>query len=439
MKQYFLLALNLLFFFSLASFQALIPTFLFLIVSYLGLRWIQLFPFKYQLALTSTALLLGFVYLKKYTFLHDVTPFLPFNYTVVGLSYILFRVLQLHIDSAGKCLKQDISFISFINFTCFFPCFLSGPIYRYDDFQQQSAQSTPPLDQAQALELLKRLIQGFIKVHLISTLLYQVFSYSSDKLMTQHSEPIVQWLGYCISAPCYAIFLYFNFSGYTDIAIATGRLFGFTVPENFNKPFESQCMLDFWSKWHITLSEWLKTYVFNPVVKCLMHQWSNPKLAPYFGVVAYFFTFLLMGLWHGTTWTYFIYGLFLGGTAAANKLYQIAITKRLGKKQYKKLCSQKLYLLSTQSLTISTFSIALTAFWISELPTPNTLIATILSSWVALWLSGTCILYVIQQAPKIQRLSPFTQTAWLGVQLFFLSYLFLANANNAPEFVYQAF
>ncbi len=100
---------------------------------------------------------------------------------------------------------------------------------------------------------------------------------------------------YSAQSLAYAFFVYFNFSGYMDIVIGIGRLLGFKLPENFDRPFAAENYLDFWQRWHMTLSEWFKTYVFNPLVKKLYDSTGQqPKRMPLLGVIGYFVTFFLL-------------------------------------------------------------------------------------------------------------------------------------------------
>src|SRR5262250_2889257 len=97
-----------------------------------------------------------------------------------------------------------------------------------------------------------------------------------------------------------------------DVVIGIGRFYGFRLPENFDRPFAAGNFLEFWTRWHITLSNWFKVYVFNPGLRALAARVETPRAMPYLGVLAYFVTFLLMGVWHGSTRAFVIYGLLLG-------------------------------------------------------------------------------------------------------------------------------
>jgi D-alanyl-lipoteichoic acid acyltransferase DltB (MBOAT superfamily) len=171
-----------------------------------------------------------------------------------------------------------------------------------------------------------------------------------------------------MAASLYTVYLYFNFSGYMDIVIGIGGLLGQSLPENFDKPFTARSFLEFWQRWHMTLSQWFKFYLFNPLLMFLMAGLPSPAMTAYLGVLAFFITFLVMGVWHGTTAVFVIYGLLMGAGASINKLWQVACIKRLGNKRYRALTESTAYIYFARGLTVSYFALALTCLWVTELP-----------------------------------------------------------------------
>ena len=155
-----------------------------------------------------------------------------------------------------------------------------------------------------------------------------------------------------------------NFAGYMNIVIGIGGLAGIVLPENFDHPFKSESFLDLWSRWHITLSNWFKTYLFNPLLRMLSARWGTKNSTPYLGAIAFYVTFFVMALWHGTTSIYVVYGLFLGSGVTVNRLWQILIPKAFGKNNYKVLSSRRWYFQLSRAATISYLAVALTSFWI---------------------------------------------------------------------------
>ncbi len=154
-----------------------------------------------------------------------------------------------------------------------------------------------------------------------------------------------------------------NFSGYMDLVIGIGRLMGFRLPENFNKPYLSSNFLDLWSRWHITLSEWFKTYVFNPVLRAGATRITSRAMVPYLAAAAYFVTFFLLGVWHGTNYLYVVLGVCLGLGASVNKLWDVAITRLLGRAARQQLSGNLVYASLARGMAISYFVIAAIASW----------------------------------------------------------------------------
>ena len=206
-------------------------------------------------------------------------------------------------------------------------------------------------------------------------------------------------------AVTYPLFLYANFSGYIDIIMGIARLMRIRLPENFDRPFSATSFLEFWNRWHITLSSWLKAYVYNPLLLVLMRRIPSPSLQVYIGVFCYFVTFFLIGIWHGRTSEFAVYGVLLGGGAAANKLWQSSLTEKLGRKGYKALAANLFYIAFARGLTFSWFSLSLFWFWADwkqisiayRNPGPAYWVAT----WMAVWLCATVVLAAWEQSRAV--------------------------------------
>jgi D-alanyl-lipoteichoic acid acyltransferase DltB (MBOAT superfamily) len=127
--------------------------------------------------------------------------------------------------------------------------------------------------------------------------------------------------------------MYFNFSGYCDAMIAAAGLFGIRMPENFDYPFLSRNMIDYWTRWHMTLGFWIRDYIFTPLYMTIASHW--PARAASFAFLCYFLAFFLAGLWHGSTWNFVIYGLLNGLGVAAAKLWENWLVKRRGRRGFK--------------------------------------------------------------------------------------------------------
>ncbi|HEU0216390.1 MAG TPA: MBOAT family O-acyltransferase [Stellaceae bacterium] len=349
----------------LTTFSEVVPLLGFLIVSYTlvetarSIRSTRIFVFSLSFILAS------FIYLKRFAFISDL-PALPFPYITLGLSYILFRVLHLLIDARDGEVPERISPLAFLNYTCNFLCFVSGPIQRYQQFLANARSAQPGLDEDQVFLALRRIITGYVKVIIVSGFADFFFTklhrqlFEADALASNVALVPV----FALAAILYAIYLYYNFSGYMDIIIGIGKLLRQDLPENFNKPFLARDFLEFWTRWHMTLSEWFKTYLFNPLMQALMTRFRQPALMPYLGVAAFFVTFLVMGLWHGTTAIFAIYGLLMGAGASITRLWQLLIVKLIGKVRYRKLGSNKLYEYLCRGLVCAYYAMGITCFWV---------------------------------------------------------------------------
>ena len=143
---------------------------------------------------------------------------------------------------------------------------------------------------------------------------------------------------FVLLAYAYMFFLYFNFSGYCDVVIAGAALVGLRLPENFNAPFLSRNILEYWTRWHITLGFWIRDYLFTPFYKAGVERFPQRTLA--IAVIGYFFAFSLAGLWHGSTLNFLIYGLLNGAGLSAAKLWEYVIIKRSGRPGLRRYLAQ---------------------------------------------------------------------------------------------------
>jgi alginate O-acetyltransferase complex protein AlgI len=201
----------------------------------------------------------------------------------------------------------------------------------------------------------------------------------------------------------------------------------------------------------MTLSDWFRTYLFNPLLKSLSARFTSAKTAPYLAVVAFFVTFLVMGVWHGTTRVFVVYGLMMGLGASVNKLWQVLANKRLGKARYKEISARPVVQYLARGLTAAYFMLGLTCLWVS--------FAELLGLWRALGLGGIALGYALLSlasalafrladaavellrklmAPLSGRGNVVSQNAWLGAQVL-LIVVVSSFFHKAPEFVYRAF
>jgi alginate O-acetyltransferase complex protein AlgI len=434
--------------------EQLTPLAGFLLLGYAATRWVARWPSTSILAVTVAFIVGVFVVLKRYTFLPAALG-LHFLYLQIGLSYILFRILQMVIDSAGGEKDARLGPLNFCNFTCNFLSFVSGPIQRSDEYLAQVAQIGRKVDETLAFTAFHRIIKGFIKLAVISAVANYLFADLSAAILAESTSLAdLRYAGqYAASAIAYTFYLYYNFSGYMDIVIGVGWFLGQNLPENFDRPFSARNIFEFWARWHMTLSEWFKTYLFNPLMKFLATHVSSPALLPYLGVIGFFVTFFVMGVWHGSTGVFVIYGLVWGAGASINKLWQVFMTGRLGKKRFKALGDSFAYASLARGLLFAFFALAVTGLWVN-MHQLSLLQHRLGLAGLALVLIGTTLCAAIggivvdragraltALAPRLEGLTA-SGVAVRNVVLASEVLLIFAVSSffhKAPEFVYKAF
>jgi alginate O-acetyltransferase complex protein AlgI len=299
-------------------------------------------------------LIVGFATLKRYSFLEYfvATDRLKLGIEVVGLSYMLFRQIQFLVDAVQGQVESPTLW-SYLCFQVNPFTLLAGPIQRYQDFQGYWQDPGPlPLDRHELLKVYIRLFVGILKVAVVSDLFHRGYEHFLDRLDPESGVSMVGGLkavGYLLAMLyCFLLYLYTNFSGYCDVVIAGASLLGLRLPENFNWPFLARNILDYWSRWHITLGHWIRDYLFTPIYKAGVERF--PKHGSTVAVAGYFVAFTGAGIWHGSTLNFVVYGLLHGLGASAAKLWEIAIIRRSGR------AGLKTYLKSRTVRVVATFA-----------------------------------------------------------------------------------
>ena len=214
----------------------------------------------------------------------------------IGISFFTFQILSYVIDVyRGKVLPQR-NYFKVLLYIVFFPQLIAGPIVRYIDIEREitSRRSTTE----DVTEGILRFIRGLCKKVLIANQLAQIADAAFENIPGCTSG--TAWLGVI----CFTLQIYYDFSGYSDMAIGMGRIFGFHFLENFNYPYISRSVQEFWRRWHISLSSWFRDYVYIP-----LGGNRKGKGRTYLNLIIVFF---LTGLWHGAGWNFIVWGLFNG-------------------------------------------------------------------------------------------------------------------------------
>jgi membrane protein involved in D-alanine export len=220
----------------------------------------------------------------------------------LGISYVTFKSIQILMDIRDGLLKE-IPVIRFLRFLTFFPTISSGPIDRYRRFDKDVGNVPSSAEYRRLLEMgLHKVFLGFLYKYIIGYLVHKYWM--GSPLLDANSISSI-WL-YMYG---YSMYLFFDFAGYSNFAIGVSYLLGIRTPENFNKPFLSRNIKDFWNRWHMTLSFWFRDYVYMRFVyTAVKNKWlRNRYLISDIGLAT---NFLVMGFWHGFLPQYIIYGLY---------------------------------------------------------------------------------------------------------------------------------
>ena len=263
---------------------------------------------KITLALAVSANLLMLGYFKYFNFfienlnvLSSVFNFKPIEHTKVtlpiGISFFTFHALSYVIDVYRKKVSVQKNFFDLALYISFFPQLIAGPIVRYYDVATQFTNRVMNLEKA-AFGM-QRFVFGLSKKVIIANTL----AYTADKIFNLPPSEIsneLSWLGII----CYTMQIYFDFSGYSDMAIGLAKIFGFDFPENFNYPYSSESIKEFWRRWHISLSTWFRDFLYIP-----LGGNRGSELATIRNLLIVFFC---TGFWHGASWTFIVWGMYHG-------------------------------------------------------------------------------------------------------------------------------
>ena len=259
--------------------------------------------------------------IRNYPFVQDILSNSVFHFLnepiisvkKIGLSYILFRYVHFLVESyKGSITKSN--FLTFLNYIFFFPTILAGPIDTYNNFQYWVNNERIKYKRTLFFAGITRIFIGAFKT---IVLVPMVITYATNyESLIPYFPPGIALL---VSLFAYSIYIFLDFSGYSDIAIGSSYLLGIKMPENFNNPYISQNLSEFWKRWHMTFSNFLTLYVFKPSL-VLFNKIINPKYRMLVTILSYLVTFIICGLWHGNQINFVYWGLWHGVGLSINKL-----------------------------------------------------------------------------------------------------------------------
>ncbi len=237
------------------------------------------------------------------TSLYDPNHALPLP---IGISFFTFQSMSYTIDMYMGKIKVQKNPISFAAFVTLFPQIVAGPIVRYDDIARELDDRTVNLDCI--YEGILKFITGVGKKVLIANNIGMLWT-SVKGLEASELSVLTAWLGIL----AFTLQIYFDFSGYSDMAIGLGKMMGFNFPQNFNYPYQSKSISEFWRRWHITLGAWFKSYVYFPLGGS-----RKGKGRTVFNLAV---VWLLTGIWHGASWNFILWGVLYGLVIIIEKLF----------------------------------------------------------------------------------------------------------------------
>lgn len=242
-----------------------------------------------------------------------------------GLSYMAFRSSHLVLEVRNGTVPPP-GWWRYLGFCFFLPTLSVGPINAYSHHLRAFEGPPPAIPVGRAL---LRILVGAVKFNYFGTIL-STFSYA-NLLLDNHYHP---WMDLPLAMGGYYLFLYCNFAGFCDMAIGAAGLMGVPVSENFNNPFAARNLKDFWNRWHITLSQYMRDVVFSPLSKALA-RWLGPARVNHAVALASVVVFLLIGMWHGVGWRFLIFGALHALGFVVTHYYTIGLKKWLGREGFK--------------------------------------------------------------------------------------------------------
>jgi alginate O-acetyltransferase complex protein AlgI len=236
----------------------------------------------------------------------------------IGISFFTFQSITYTLDTYRNVNSPMKKLTDYILYITMFPQLIAGPIVRYCDVADQIRERSATM--SDRLQGFYRFVLGLSKKVLIA----DVIGFYVDDVLAVANYGAINSSSAWITIVAYTFQLYFDFAGYSDMAIGLGRMMGFKFPENFDNPYVSTSISEFWRRWHQTFSIFMKNYLYFP----LGGSRVKTKRRLYFNL---WFVFLLSGLWHGASWNFVVYGIIQGTFIVMDKLFLVKIMTKLGK------------------------------------------------------------------------------------------------------------
>lgn len=309
------------------------PMFIFIVMLSCGVDFLLALHFRsaygklfFYLAIITNILMLG--YFKYANFFEENFNFMAVALTghaipwvkvalPIGISFLTFQKISFLTDVYRKDVEPQDNYLNYLLFVILFPHLIAGPIVRYKDIHEQITNRYSHITATNGYLGLVRFVIGLSKKVLLANILGEhansVFSLPLEQL-----DFTMAWSGMI----AYTFQIYFDFSGYSDMAIGIAKMTGFDIPENFNFPYSSKSITEFWKRWHITLGNWMKDYLYIPLGG---NRYSTQRT-----YLNLFTVFLFSGLWHGASWNFVIWGAYHGAFLITERYGLNKLLKRAG-------------------------------------------------------------------------------------------------------------
>ena len=397
-----------------------------------------------RLVLTVAMVLnLGILGVYKYTdfilasindLLHLSLP-LPGIELPIGISFFTFQGISYVIDVYRDKHSGTRSLMTVLLYISFFPQLIAGPIVKYHDIALQIVHRTA--DTEAAAQGIRRFIVGLGKKVLLSNPMGLIADTVFNTHLAAGMDCRLAWLG----GLCYMMQIYYDFSGYSDMAIGMGHMFGFTFKENFNFPYAAVSIRDFWRRWHISLSTWFREYLYIPL--------GGNRLGKTRAAVNRMIVFLCTGIWHGANWTFILWGIFHGILSALEDFRIIpaeALSKtragRLFGRAYTLLCVMLLFVLFRANSPADAWTMVQSMFLFRTVPEGSFLLHSLLtgSAAAALVLSVLLCGGISRHCDQMLRDIPLWEPVkYLGSLVILLLSMMSLSQGGFNPFIYFQF
>ena len=355
---------------------------------------------------------------------------LPSIALLIGISFYTFQAISYSVDVFRRHFSTKVSFLEYLLYLSFFPQLIAGPIVKYHDISAQiDSRVLTPEESAAGI---RRFIRGLAKKLLIA----DSVGYLADAAYATLSgtpDSRVMWLG----AVCYTLQIYYDFSGYSDMAIGMGHMFGFTIRENFLFPYGASSLRDFWRRWHVSLSTWFREYLYIPL--------GGNRRGRARAALNRFAVFLCTGIWHGANWTFLFWGLAHGLLSSAEDWGLIPVKKlarspwgRTLCRVYTLLCVTLLFAIFRADSLADGFRLIAALFSGSLTAEGSLLLARLLSPAALLWIALAALLagnLVPKLRERVKLPEPLADA--LSLALLCLCILCLAKGGFHPFIYFQ--